>query len=326
MLIERDYSAIDDIEIKQNTTVFDELFLTSIYILSIYEKECNNKYYNIYSNANESDKNESDKNESDKITTESIINSETSSDHNNIPNTPLIDLIVIDTNILYNYMDKIIVLGLELYNRIPFKKVYIHDTIDNISHEKLFDRGGIDILRLISLSNINQNTILENINKNLLFCNKIFEIFKFSSEYILDDSFEKTFTVDFNNIDTYHKWIINKTMIFGKEITDYMDNFQFEEALQIIYFHWNNNIYEKYINLIKSDLTDEIFLDKKDTAKLILFNILITSLKITHPFMPFLTQYMYGLLRDNNSILCTRPWPKFDDTLFNNVEDIEINS
>lgn len=202
---------------------------------------------------------------------------------------------------------------------------------------------GTDALRMTLLSYVGQDTDiyldLNEIKRHKFFCNKLWNAFKFSFHH-LDKNFEKNYVVDFDNLDIHHKWIINTTIELGASISNCIENMDFSKGIQLIHSFWYDNFCGIYLELIKYDMRDEMINEinineedrieydkKKKTTKVILFNILITSLKIIHPFVPFLSQFMYERMRGLDCILCLRPWPKFNLELIkekNEMDDMDI--
>ena len=368
MIIERDYSEIEDIEIIEDMMELEEWFISSIQLLINlgWGKNIQQNVYKMFSNEMENSKIL----ESDSILEENILSFKSSessmSDNNMIKyNVSIVDLVV-GTNEIFNKYIKCIILGLELVNQIPFKNIYLHDSINLINtidpfdiingitskdilnktkNEKVYEylninfpngipKSSKDILRITLLNTIGNNNLnVDNINNNILFFNKISEIFKFSFYHLFENPFDRNNVVDFNNLEIHHKWIINKTIEFGAEIEKSIETFKLDRILELINTYWIDNLGNIYIKLIRYDLRDEINKNnlndnidsnKKTTTKLILFNILITSLKIIHPFIPYLSQYMYEKMRGPNNMLYTRPWPKFNLELINEENNINI--
>lgn len=374
MIVERDYSSIPDLVIEQDTDVLDTWFCSGIYPLAKDECGSNDQFYKVFSNAGEqgelSEKIDTDSilEEPVKLVNKSVSESSISDENNNV--VPIIDFISTNTDNLFLWVMRTAMLSLELVGQVPFKKVYLHDVIrdiiepldiiNGISQTELLNKlntnncakeeivkqafpngipkSGADVLRLTLLNYVGHNTDIclnsDEIKKHTNFCNKLWDVFRFSFKHLFENPFEKNYVVDFNILDIHHKWIINKTIEFGAQIAEHIDNIELGKAVQVIYSYWNDTFCGTYIELIKYDLRDEmdnysnkiddpVDETKKKTTKLILFNILITGLKIIHPFMPYLSQYLYAKMRGEQHILCTRPWPKFNIELLKETDDMK---
>jgi valyl-tRNA synthetase len=116
------------------------------------------------------------------------------------------------------------------------------------------------------------------------------------------------------------KWILSKCNTLVKEVTENMENFELGIAVQKIYdFIWEE-FCDWYIEMVKPRLysdTDET----KNAAIQTLKQVLITSLKLLHPYMPFITEEIYCTLseaegKDGEEVsIMISDWPVYDEKL-----------
>ena len=111
--------------------------------------------------------------------------------------------------------------------------------------------------------------------------------------------------------------ILAKLEAAKKSATNHLDNFRLHEAAQEIYqFTWHE-LADIYMEASKKQLLDEKL--KENTQKLLLHN-LINVLKLLHPFMPFITEELWGILGQANllgkhNLLIVSNWPKLKTNL-----------
>jgi valyl-tRNA synthetase len=115
------------------------------------------------------------------------------------------------------------------------------------------------------------------------------------------------------------KWIVSKSNDIVKEVTDNLESFELGIALQKVYdFIWEE-FCDWYIEMVKPRLYNDED-ETKSAALWTLKHVLITSLKLLHPFMPFITDEIYMTLRemsgdDGASSIMVSDWPKFREDL-----------
>ena len=122
------------------------------------------------------------------------------------------------------------------------------------------------------------------------------------------------------NLSIEDKWIISKLNNIAKEITQNLDNFELGVATQKIYdFIWNE-FCDWYIEMAKPRLYEEN--ESKKAALYTLNKVLIGSLKLLHPIMPFITEEIYSKLYATTGSIMVSDWPEYKEELnFKNEED-----
>ena len=123
--------------------------------------------------------------------------------------------------------------------------------------------------------------------------------------------------IDYNNLNSLDKWILAKTDALIKDTDAKYDSFEFGEVARSIYnFTWDD-FASKYLEMTKVDfaLGDEVH--KRNTCA-ILTKVLVTILKLLHPFMPFVTEEIYQNFYDDS--ITVSEWPKPTGIEFDNDE------
>jgi valyl-tRNA synthetase len=117
--------------------------------------------------------------------------------------------------------------------------------------------------------------------------------------------------VDMSSLTDADKWIISKVNTLAKDVTDNMEKYDLGVAVQKIYdFIWEE-FCDWYIEMVKPRLWND-----EDTTKAAalwtLKTVLINSLKLLHPYMPFITEEIFCNLSDEESIMISE-WPVYSD-------------
>ena len=222
------------------------------------------------------------------------------------------DFITSDRNILFLWQVRMIFSGMELTGQAPFKDVYIHATVltkdgrrmskslgTGINPLELIEKYGTDALRFGLAS---QATGLQDIRfgEDLLvmgkkFANKIWNITRFVIGKVGKDYEWKISKLK-------NEWT-EKMDETAKHVTSQIEKYNFAEAANYLYkFIWHE-IADKYIEETK-DKDDR---ETKDTLAYLLIN----SLKLLHPFMPFVTEEIYSKLAvKDKKLLLVEEWPR----------------
>jgi valyl-tRNA synthetase len=133
------------------------------------------------------------------------------------------------------------------------------------------------------------------------FANKIWNASRFVLENTQDfDQSEVT-------LDDYHQGLLSRLDDFVKEITEDMENYRFYMASEKAYHYFWHEFADQIIEDSKERLKNGG--EQKRMAQFALFKILETSLIVLHPFMPFLTEKLWGMLPNRKNLLIVERWP-----------------
>jgi valyl-tRNA synthetase len=260
------------------------------------------------------------------------------------------DTLVTAQEILFFWVARMVMAGLEFMGEIPFENVYIHGTVRDSTGKKMskslgnvidpveiIDKYGADSLRfsLISLTAFGQDVFLSSDFhiKGRNFTNKIWN----ASRYILKRCNELnienvSFLKDRNDIYFPEKWILMKLDETIKKTTNSLEKFYFNEALNNLYDFFWHEFCDWYIEISKV-YQDENYIKNKVIP--VLFETLTTSLKLLHPFIPFITEQIFQNLKnyikfESESIVISK-WPEpvnfYDEEtnkIFENVKEIVV--
>ena len=234
-------------------------------------------------------------------------------------------------DIIFFWVARMIFSGMEQMKKEPFKTVFIHGLVrddkgrkmskslgNGIDPLEMAEKYGADALRFnLITGNSPGNDMrfyVEKCEAMRNFANKIWN----ASRYVLMNlTVEETGLPDAADLEIEDKWVLTKLNTLIKEVTENMDAYELGVASAKVYdFIWDTYC-DWYIELTKTRLngTDE---DAKLTAQNVLCYVLVTLLKLLHPFMPFITEEIYQALPKCDGaedILMTAQWPEYTEAL-----------
>ena len=139
------------------------------------------------------------------------------------------------------------------------------------------------------------------------FCNKIWNASRFVMMNLTIDHVELP-----EKLELEDKWILSKLNTLIREVTDNMDAFELGVASAKIYdFIWDNYC-DWFIELTKNRLNSD---DQttRENAQNVLCYVLIETLKLLHPFMPFITEEIWQALPHEGEFLMLSKWPEYNE-------------
>ena len=238
------------------------------------------------------------------------------------------------SDILDRWVARMIMLGLYATDKVPFKHVYLHGLILDEKGQKMskskgnvvnpmeaISEFGSDALRLGLIANrtANQNQAfsMSNVLAGRNFCNKLWNIARFTEDKLGDDyspSAPEPQTIA-------DHWIIRELNSAVKTIEKQIETYRFAESSETMYHAIWDNVADWYIET-----------SKYQDNKAMLAWVLDICLKITHPFAPFVTETIWQTLTWHDDLLITNLWPtkvKFDDIAaeeFSRLQDLIIEA
>lgn len=221
-------------------------------------------------------------------------------------------------DILFFWVARMILMSGYHLVQIPFHTVYLHGLIRDAQNRKMSKslgniidpldmtaKFGTDALRFALIFNTAPGTDMalaeDKIKGMKHFGNKIWNI----SRYILMN-IDTTQSQKFMTLTEADKLIIEQLSATTEAVTNHLNNFRIHEAAQALYqFVWTE-LADVYLEVSKTQLQDET---QKNNTQRILLHCLLETLKLLHPFMPFLTETIWSHLNQPKLLLVTK-WPK----------------
>ena len=229
-------------------------------------------------------------------------------------------------DIIFFWVARMIFSGMEQMKKEPFKTVFIHGLVrddkgrkmskslgNGIDPLEMAEKYGADALRfnLITGNSPGNDTrfYVEKCEAMRNFANKIWNASRFVMMNLTIDHVELP-----EQLELEDKWVLSKLNTLVKEVTDNMDAFEIGVASAKVYdFIWDTYC-DWFIELCKARLTGEDERSKVN-AQNVLCYVLIETLKLLHPFMPFITEEIYQALphtaEDKGEFIMLQKWPEY---------------
>jgi valyl-tRNA synthetase len=214
--------------------------------------------------------------------------------------------------IIFFWVARMIMAGLEFMGQAPFTRIYIHGTVraqtglkmskslgNAIDPIEVIDEIGADALRYSMMMLSAQDVYLsrEKFEVGRNFTNKIWNAARFvlmNLEEFHDGSLEEDF--DFKQLSLANRWILSRLEGVTADMEKYLSDFGIAQASSELYqFIWND-FCDWAIELSKTVLAGRQSEERKNTQK-VLFGVLEKTLRLLHPFMPFLSEEIWNQLK-----------------------------
>ena len=228
-------------------------------------------------------------------------------------------------DIIFFWVIRMMFSGLEHTGKVPFDTVLIHGLVRDSQGRKMskslgngidplevIDKYGADALRLTLITgNAPGNDMRfywERVESSRNFANKVWNASRF---IMMNLDKAEVRDVDVTELTDADKWILSKVNTLAKDVTDNMENYDLGVAVQKIYdFIWEE-FCDWYIEMVKPRLWNDDDTTKA-AALYTLKTVLINSLKLLHPYMPFITEEIFCNLSDEESIMISK-WPEYKE-------------
>lgn len=238
-------------------------------------------------------------------------------------------VLVTGYDIIFFWIARMIFSAVDQMKEIPFKYVFVHGIVrdsqgrkmskslgNGIDPLEIIDKYGADALRFTLITGNSPGNdmrfYMERVEASRNFANKIWNASRFVFMN-LDESLIDKYKGSIDGIrNSADRWILSRLNNIISEVTENLNKFELGIAAQKIYdFIWSE-FCDWYIELVKPRLYGE---DEKDkaAAQMTLIEVLRDSLKLLHPFMPFITEEIYTHLEGEESSITVSRWPEYSN-------------
>jgi valyl-tRNA synthetase len=234
--------------------------------------------------------------------------------------------------ILFLWVARMIMTGLDFLGEIPFDKVYIHATVldakgDRMSKSKgngvdpldLIDQYGADALRFYLLQNAGMNQDIkfrdDGVKLAGQFCNKLWN----ASRFVLSNLegaqglAGSTLNTQHSTLTTADRWILSRLNSTIGHVHLNLASFDMDDAMRAIYHFWWDDFCDWYVELAKPRFREEGA--AKETAQQVLAYVLDTMLRLLHPMIPFITEEIWQELTGSSTPILHSPYPQVEPSL-----------
>lgn len=248
------------------------------------------------------------------------------------------DVLVTGYDIIFFWVARMIFSGLEHMKRIPFKDVLIHGLVrdsqgrkmskslgNGIDPTEIISEYGADTLRFSLINGVAAGSDMrfsdEKIEGARNFMNKIWN----ASRFVLMNAENKdVHDIKKCKLTSADKWIITKLNKTVKEVTLNMEKYEMGVALAVLYdFVWSD-FCDWYIELTKPVLYGEDDKKSSDTVSVLVY-VLEKTVKLLHPFVPFITEKIYKNIPFAKGSIMVSDFPRYNTKLnyFSAFKEIE---
>ena len=235
------------------------------------------------------------------------------------------------------WVSRMIFSALEYTGQVPFDTVLIHGLVrdalgrkmskslgNGIDPLEIIDQYGADALRFtLATGNSPGNDMRfsdEKVEASRNFANKIWNAARFILMNLDENEYAPYVP---KNLAIEDKWILSKYNDLVKDVTDSLEKFELGLAVQKLYdFIWDV-FCDWYIEIAKIRLNGECA-TAKATVKAVLVYVMSNTLKLLHPFMPFITEEIWQTLPHDGDSIMISEWPVFTDDLSFKADEAEM--
>lgn len=225
-------------------------------------------------------------------------------------------------DIITFWVSKMVFSGLKFMNDIPFKDVVIHGLVRDIKGIKMskhlgngvdpidmIEKYGADALRLSLINGMSMGTDIkygeEKAKEAKIFINKLYNASKFILQNIENIDI---IPIEKLNLQEKDKWILNELDLLIKSVTKNIEKFSLGVATSNLIEFTVSKFCDWYIELSKVDLYGGDF-DKKVKTQNVLYYVFDNLLKLFHPFIPFVTEYIYQEMPNHKETIMLTEFP-----------------
>ena len=233
-------------------------------------------------------------------------------------------------DIIFFWVARMVMMGLEFGKDIPFHHVFIHGLVrdsqgrkmskslgNGIDPVEVIEKYGADTLRFMLITGNTPGNDMrfywERVESARNFANKIWN----ASRYMLmnlEEGYDKNFKPGKEDYTLADRWILSRYARTQRDVTENLDKFELGEAARMLYeFIWNE-FCDWYIELTKARLYDKENAQARNTALYVLRYVLEGTLRLLHPFMPFLTEEIWQKVPHDEALksIMETEWPAGD--------------
>ena len=246
------------------------------------------------------------------------------------------DTLVTAQEIIFFWVARMVMAGLEFVNDIPFKDVYIHGTVRDATGTKMskslgniidpldiIEEFGADALRfsIISITAVGQDVFLsrDKFESGRNFANKIWNASRLALMN-LDPGKAKVdlcVFVDKAKLELKERWILSRFYRALGSVEAFLDDYKINEAAKRVYEFFWHELCDWYLELAKSTFS-------KDGTQVVMCKVLEKSLRMLHPFMPFITEEVWQALPHEGKSIMSASWPHMQNSLIDKKAEEEM--
>ena len=248
-------------------------------------------------------------------------------------------VLVTGYDIIFFWVARMLIMGMEFMKEIPFEKVFIHGLVRDSQGRKMskslgngidplevIEKYGADTLRFMLITGNTPGNDMrfywERVEGTRNFANKIWNASRFALMNM--EGYDKD--AELAPYTLADKWILSRLQDTVKDVTGLLERFELGEAGRAIYdFIWSE-VCDWYIEIAKPRLYNKEAAAERATAQHVLATVLVSSMKLLHPYMPFITEEIYQCLPHEAESIMISKWPVADESLIDPEAERGMNA
>ena len=248
-------------------------------------------------------------------------------------------VLVTGYDIIFFWVARMLIMGMEFMKDIPFGKVFIHGLVRDSQGRKMskslgngidplevIEKYGADTLRFMLITGNTPGNDMrfywERVEGTRNFANKIWNASRFALMNM--EGYDKD--AELAPYTLADKWILSRLQDTVKDVTGLLERFELGEAGRAIYdFIWSE-VCDWYIEIAKPRLYNKEAAAERATAQHVLATVLVSAMKLLHPYMPFITEEIYQCLPHEAESIMISKWPVADESLIDPEAERGMNA
>ena len=241
-------------------------------------------------------------------------------------------------DIIFFWVARMVMMGLKFGGDIPFHHVFIHGLVrdsqgrkmskslgNGIDPVEVIDKYGADTLRFMLVTGNTPGNDMRfywaRVEAARNFANKLWNASRFMLMNL--QVFDRSFVPKAEDYTLADRWILSRYARTSAVVTENLEKFELGEAARAIYeFIWGE-FCDWYIELVKPRLYAEEG-DSRRTAQYVLGYVLERTLRLLHPFMPFITEEIWQHIPHEGKSIMTAPWPTGEETWLDKANEASM--
>ena len=248
-------------------------------------------------------------------------------------------VLVTGYDIIFFWVARMLIMGMEFMKEIPFEKVFIHGLVRDSQGRKMskslgngidplevIEKYGADTLRFMLITGNTPGNDMrfywERVEGTRNFANKIWNASRFALMNM--EGYDKD--AELAPYTLADKWILSRLQDTVKDVTGLLERFELGEAGRAIYdFIWSE-VCDWYIEIAKPRLYNKEAAAERAPAQHVLATVLVSAMKLLHPYMPFITEEIYQCLPHEAESIMISKWPVADESLIDPEAERGMNA
>ena len=248
-------------------------------------------------------------------------------------------VLVTGYDIIFFWVARMMFMGMEFQHEVPFRHVFIHGLVRDSQGRKMskslgngidplevIEKYGADTLRFTLVTGNTPGNDMrfywERVESSRNFANKIWN----ASRFVLMNLEDYDSTTTCGELALTDRWILSRYAQTVAGVTENMEKFELGEAARMLYdFIWGE-FCDWYIELVKPRLYNKEVATGRRTAQFVLAYILERTMRLLHPFMPFISEEIREHLPHEAGSIVRAAWPKAEPARIDEAAEAQMTA